>query len=193
MTCSVTVSVDGFIAGPNQSLDHPIGERGQLLHRWMFEQPEGNAAELAAIVSAGAFIMGRNMFSPGRGDWDETWRGWWGEDPPYHAPVFVLTHHPREPLAMQGGTTFNFVSDGIYAALAQAQAAAGSRTVSIAGGGATVNQYLATGLIDELSLHIAPFTLGSGVRLFEGVDVQLEPVETRFTDLVTHVRYRVIR
>jgi len=193
VTCSVTVSVDGFIAGPNQSLDHPIGELGQLLHRWMFEQPEGNAAELAAIVSAGAFIMGRNMFSPGRGDWDETWRGWWGEDPPYHAPVFVLTHHPREPLAMQGGTTFNFVSDGIYAALAQAQAAAGSRTVSIAGGGATVNQYLATGLIDELSLHIAPFTLGSGVRLFEGVDVQLEPVETRFTDLVTHVRYRVIR
>ena len=134
VTCSITVSVDGFVAGPRQSLDNPIGEGGGRLHRWMFEQPEGNAAELAALTSAGAYIMGRNMFGPGRGEWDESWRGWWGDEPPYHAPVFVLTHHEREPLRMQGGTTFTFVTDGTGSALAQARAAAGDRSVAIAGG-----------------------------------------------------------
>ena len=191
VTCSLTVSVDGFVAGPGQNLDNPLGERGGLLHRWMFEQPEANAAELAAQTSAGAYVMGRNMFGPGRGDWDDSWRGWWGEDPPYHAPVFVLTHHRREPLMMRGGTTFTFVTDGIESALAQARAAAGGRAIAIAGGAATVNQYLAAGLIDELWLHIAPVTLGRGERLFEGADVSLEPADARHTDLVTHVRYRV--
>src|SRR5215831_12584936 len=107
VTCDIGMSVDGFVAGPNQSADDPIGEKGHSLHRWMFEQREENAEVIASIVAAGAFIMGRNMFSPGRGDWDEQWTGWWGEDPPYHAPVFVLTHHARVPVEMRGGTTFN--------------------------------------------------------------------------------------
>jgi len=191
--CSITISVDGFVAGPRQNLDNPLGERGESLHRWMFEQREVNADEVSVQTSAGAYVMGRNMFSPGRGGWDETWRGWWGEDPPYHAPVFVLTHHARGPLAMQGGTTFNFVTDGIESALTQARAAANGRTVLIAGGAATVNQYLAAGLIDDLWLHIAPITLGSGERIFDGADVRLEPVDCRHTDLVTHVRYRVLK
>jgi dihydrofolate reductase len=191
--CSITTSVDGFVAGPRQNLDNPLGERGELLHRWMFEQPEVNAAEIRSQTSAGAYIMGRNMFGPGRGEWDGTWRGWWGEEPPYHAPVFVLTRHPREPLAMQGGTTFNFVTDGIESALTQARAAAEGQTVLIAGGASAVNQYLAAGLIDDLWLHIAPMTLGSGERLFDGADVRLRPVDCRHTDLVTHVRYRILQ
>jgi dihydrofolate reductase len=191
VTCSITVSVDGFVAGPAQSLDNPIGERGGQLHRWMFEQPETNAPELAGLTSACAYIMARNMFGPGRGEWDDSWRGWWGEEPPYYAPVFVLTHHQREPLTMQGGTTFTFVTDGIESALVQARAAASGRTVAIAGGVSTVNQYLAAGLIEELWLHIAPITLGAGERLFDGADVKLEPADARHTDLVTHVRYRV--
>jgi dihydrofolate reductase len=154
--------------------------------------PEANAAEIAALTSAGAYIMGRNMFGPGRGAWDEDWRGWWGEEPLYHAPVFVLSHRPRDPLTMQGGTTFTFVTDGIETALARARAAAGDGTVAIAGGAATVNQYLAAGLVDELWLHIAPLTLGVGERLFDGVDLTLEPVAARHTGLVTHVRYRVL-
>jgi dihydrofolate reductase len=192
VTCGITVSVDGFAAGPRQSLDHPLGEGGDRLHRWQFEQPEANAAEIAAFTSAGAYIMGRNMFGPGRGPWDETWRGWWGEDPPYHAPVFVLSHRPREPLTMHGGTTFTFVSGGVEAALAQARAAAGDGTVAIAGGAATVNRYLAAGLVDELWLHIAPITLGAGERLFGGIGLTLEPIAARHTDRVTHVRYRLL-
>jgi dihydrofolate reductase len=191
--CAITMSVDGFVAGPHQTFDNPLGERGELLHRWMFEQPEVNAEEIRANVSAGAYVMGRNMFASGRGEWDPAWRGWWGEDPPYHAPVFVLTHYPREPLTMQGGTTFNFVTDGIESALTQARAAANGRYVLIAGGAATVNQYLAAGLIDDLWLHIAPMTLRGGERLFDGADVQLQPVDARHTDLATHVRYRVNR
>jgi dihydrofolate reductase len=193
VTCGITVSVDGFVAGPRQSQEHPLGEGSERLHRWMFEQPEASAPEIAALTSAGAYIMGRNMFGPDRGAWDEGWRGWWGEEPPYHAPVFVLSHRPRDPLTMQGGTTFTFVTAGIEAALARARQAASQDTVSIAGGAATVNQYLAAGLIDELWLHIAPITLGAGERLFDGVDLALEPVEARNTDLVTHVRYRVLR
>jgi dihydrofolate reductase len=193
VTCGITVSVDGFAAGPRQSREDPLGEGGERLHRWMFEQPDANAAEIAALTSARAYIMGRNMFGPDRGAWDEGWRGWWGEEPPYHAPVFVLGHRPRDPLTMQGGTTFTFVTGGIEAALARAREAAGQGQVSIAGGAATVNQYLAAGLIDELWLHIAPITLGAGERLFDGVDLALEPVAARNTDLVTHVRYRVPR
>jgi dihydrofolate reductase len=193
VTCDLTISLDGFAAGPNQSLAEPLGEGGELLHRWQFEEPEPNAAWLDGILAAGAYIMGRNMFA-GPGTWAEEWRGWWGEEPPYHAPVFVLTHHPREPLVMEGGTTFNFVNDGIESALAQAREAAGSKDVAIAGGAQTARQYLAAGLIDELRLHTAPMVLGAGERLFDGVaDLKLEPTEVRGTRLVTHVRYRVIR
>jgi dihydrofolate reductase len=191
----MAMSIDGFTAGPNQRLDEPFGDgvRGRL-HRWMFEEPEANAAALDAIGASGAYVMGRNMFGPGRGAWDEEWKGWWGAEPPYHAPVFVLTHHPREPLAMEGGTTFTFVTDGIESALAQAHEAAGDADVAIAGGAETVNQYLAAGLIDELRLHVAPVVLGAGERLFDGVsDVTLEPFEVSGNDLVTHLTYRVVR
>jgi dihydrofolate reductase len=191
----MAMSVDGFVAGPNQSMDNPLGEGVEgHLHRWMFEEPDANASEIEAMTSAGAFIMGRNMFGPGRGAWDEEWKGWWGEEPPYHGPVFVLTHHERAPLTMQGGTTFTFVTDGIETALAKAQAAAGNANVAIAGGAATVNQYLAAGLLEELRLHVAPVLLGAGERLFEGVgNVSLDPLEVRHTGLVTHLSYRVLR
>ncbi len=195
VTCDLTVSLDGFLAGPNQSMTEPLGVNGELLHRWQFEEAESNAAEVEGILAAGAYIMGRNMFAgPGPGAWDEDWRGWWGEEPPYHAPVFVLTHHSREPLQMQGGTTFNFVTDGIESALTQAREAAGGKDVAIAGGAKTVQQYLSAGLIDELRLHTAPMLLGSGERLLDGVaNLTLEPTEVRGTRLVTHVRYTVIR
>lgn len=136
--------------------------------------------------------MGRNMFGPVRGAWDRQWKGWWGDNPPYHAPVFVLTHHPRDPQPMDGGTTFHFVTDGIESALRQAREAAGGRNVSIHGGATTINQYLAAGLIDELRLHIVPFTLGAGTRLFAGVpSLNLEQVESRAANSVTHVTYRI--
>ncbi|MHA7291543.1 dihydrofolate reductase family protein [Arthrobacter sp. MDT3-24] len=192
VTCDLTISLDGFVAGPNQSPAEPLGENGELLHRWMFEEPEANAAAIEGILEAGAYIMGRNMFA-GPGAWDEDWRGWWGEEPPYHAPVFVLTHQPRKPLQMQGGTTFNFVTDGIESALAQAREAAGSKDVAIAGGAKTAQQFLSAGLIDELRLHTAPMLLGAGERLLDGVaNLTLEPTEVSGTGLVTHVRYRVI-
>jgi dihydrofolate reductase len=198
VTCDMSISVDGFTAGPNQTREKPfgdgVGDDGQRLHRWMFEGAEENAAEIEAITAAGAYVMGRNMFGPGRGDWDLDWKGWWGDDPPYHAPVFVLTHHPREPLVMQGGTTFTFVTDGIESALAHARAASGAADVAIAGGAATVNQYLAAGSIEELRLHVAPVVLGVGERLFDGVgDIGLERVDVSGTDLVTHLTYRVLR
>jgi dihydrofolate reductase len=199
VTCDMAMSVDGYVAGPNQSADNPFGDGvghrlHEWMHKWMFEAADENAAEIAAITAAGAYIMGRNMFSPGRGEWDETWQGWWGPEPPYHAPVFVLTHHPRASLTMQGGTTFTFVTDGIESALAQARAAAGDEDVAIAGGAATVNQYLASGVIDELRLHVAPVILGAGERLFDGVgDVELEPLDVRRTDFVTHLAYRARR
>ena len=193
VTCDIAMSIDGFVAGPNQSLADPIGEGGDRLHRWMFEEPDANAAAIDAITSAGAYIMGRNMFGPGRGGWDEEWKGWWGDEPPYHAPVFVVTHHPRAPLPMQGGTTFYFVTDGVESALALAREAADDRTVAVAGGAATVNQYLAAGLIDELRLHVAPVLLGAGERLFEGVgDPNLELLDTSGTELVAHLTYRIV-
>jgi len=192
VTCDSGVSLDGFSAGPDQTRENPLGKGGERMHRWMFEQPEANKAERDAIVEAGAYIMGRHMFCPDRGEWDLDWRGWWGEDPPYHAPVFVLGHREREPLEMEGGTTFHFVTDGIEAAMERAKEAAGDRTVSIAGGASTVQQYLRAGLIDELRLHIAPVILGSGERLLDGVgDLKLEQIAVTSSELVTHITYRV--
>src|SRR5690242_13865136 len=157
ITCDLSVSIDGFVTGPNQRLDAPFGDGiGERLHTWMFSTPDENAAEIAAITKAGAFVMGRNMFTPGRGDWDLDWTGWWGPEPPYHAPVFVLTHHPRESVEMAGGTTFHFVTGGFDEAFRRAVEAAGEKDVSIAGGAATVNQALSAGVIDELRLHITP-------------------------------------
>ncbi|GAA2974254.1 dihydrofolate reductase family protein [Actinokineospora diospyrosa] len=193
ITCDMAMSIDGFVAGPNQSLDAPLGEGvGDDLHRWMFEAAEDNAAELAEITAAGAFIMGRNMFAPDRGDWDLSWTGWWGAEPPYHAPVFVLSHHEREDLAMEGGTTFHFVTGGITEALSRAKTAAGDKSISIAGGASTVNQFLAAGLIEELRLHIAPVVLGQGERLFTEVGrINLTPTAVRHTPLVTHLSYTI--
>jgi dihydrofolate reductase len=193
--CHVSISADGYVAGRGQTREKPFGDGPvDRLHSWMFDTPEESTAERDHIVSAGAFVMGRNMFGPIRGEWDTGWTGWWGDDPPYHAPVFVLTHHPREPLTMQGGTTFTFVTDGIHSALDQARKAAGDRDVAIAGGAATVNQYLAAGLVDELHTHIAPVTVGAGERIFDGVPpLHLEIVAARGASLATHVTYRVLR
>jgi dihydrofolate reductase len=192
VTCDLSVSADGFVAGPDQSFDQPIGVGGMPLHQWHFDA-QGLAKEIvdAWLTTPGAHVMGRNMFDPGRGPWDPAWRGWWGEDPPYHTPVFVLTHHPHDPIPMEGGTTFHFVTAGIESALEQAAAAAGERPVAIAGGASTVNQYLAAGLVDELHLHISPVVLGRGERLFEGVErLGMEPVQVQSTPGVAHIRYR---
>jgi dihydrofolate reductase len=205
VTCQISVSLDGYVAGPDQSLENPIGRGGMRLHEWAFatdawrEQhgEEGGERSVDSEVAAevmqgiGAFVMGRKMFGDVR---DPSWRGWWDEDPPFHAPVYVLTHHEREPLEMQGGTTFHFVTSGIEAALEQARAAAGEQNVSIAGGASTVNQYLAAGLLDELYLHVVPVVLGGGERLFEDVgDPTLEPVKVVASPAVTHVKYRIVR
>jgi dihydrofolate reductase len=196
--CDITISADGYSAGLNQTAERPFGDdggdgTGDKLHAWMFDTPEENRAEVDQMTAAKAFIMGRNMFGPVRGEWDRQWNGWWGDDPPFHAPVFVLTHHAREPQPMDGGTTYYFVTDGIESALAQARAAAGDGGVAIHGGATTINQYLAAGLIDELRLHIVPLTLGAGTRLFEGVPpLKLEQVKSRAASSVTHVTYRVL-
>jgi dihydrofolate reductase len=193
VTADISVTLDGYGAGPNQRLEAPFGDIDEdRLHSWMFAHADESAAEIAAITEALAYIMGRNMFSPGRREWDLTWKGWWGEEPPYHAPVFVLTHHEREPLPMKGGTTFNFVTDGIVSALDHARAAAGSGNVAIAGGATTINQYLAAGLIDELRLHIVPFAAGvsGGSRIFDGVPpTKFDVAAARHTPYVTHLTY----
>ena len=188
----LAVSLDGVAAGRNQSREHPFGpEVGERLGTWMFEHSEENQAEIDAIVDAGAFVMGRHMFGADRGDWDLDWQGWWGPEPPYHGPVFVLAHRPRPDLVMEGGTIFHFVTDGPEAALERARAAAGTRDVSIAGGPGTTNVFLALNLIDELRLHIVPITLGEGIRVFDEVpDLTLVPVSSRTTPHVTHVSWR---
>ena len=178
------------------------------LHHWVFETAswraqhgQGGGSRTAdsevldeVVENVGAYIMGRKMFGGGPGPWDETWKGWWGENPPYHVPVFVLTHHARAPLPMQGGTTFNFVTEGIDAALQQARSAAGEKDIAIAGGARTVQQYLAAGKLDELYLHIVPIILGAGERLLENVgDPTLEPVKVIASPAVTHVKYRIGR
>lgn len=183
---NVSVSIDGFAAGPNQDLEHPLGAGAERLHTWIFETKFGRAmigAEggtegadndllVAGDTGIGATVIGRNMFGPVRGDWpDEQWRGWWGDDPPYHHPVFVLTHHARAPLEMSGGTTFYFVTDGADAALARAQDAAGGKDVRVGGGAATIRQYVQAGRIDEMHLAIVPVLLGRGESIFDGLDL----------------------
>lgn len=208
VTCNISISLDGFVAGPNQSPENPLGEGGEGLHEWAFAtegwrkahgQEGGEPGADSELVkelnkTVGAYVMGRKMFGGGDGPWDESWTGWWGDDPPYHVPVFVLTHHAREPLPMEGGTTFTFVTDGIESALEQARAAAGDGDVAVPGGAQAIQQYLAAGLLDELQLHIVPVLLGGGERLLENVgDPKLEPVEVIASPAVTHVKYRVAR
>jgi len=196
-TCHMSMSLDGFVAGPNQSRENPLGVGGIEVHRWHLGEPVHDAdvqARDMLLRPRGAYVMGRNMYGPIRGPWDEDWRGWWGDEPPYHAPVFVLTHHPHEPIEMEGGTTFHFVTEGFDAAFEQARAAAGDRGVDIAGGASTVRQALNAGVVDELVLDFAPILLGSGERLFDGVgDPGLEPVEVLHSPLATHIRYRINR
>ncbi|GAA1986737.1 hypothetical protein GCM10009718_25210 [Isoptericola halotolerans] len=196
VTCDLSVSLDGYAAGPRPTRERPFGDvvgTGEVLHGWMFDHAPDHADEIARIVDAGAFVMGRRMFGPDSGPWDLGWRGWWGEDPPYHAPVFVLTHHERDPLPMEGGTTFHFVTGGLREAVARARDAAGTRDVAVAGGVTTVNACLAAGLIDELRLHVSPVVLDipGGVRLFDGVGrIGLEATDVRHTPEVTHLTYR---
>ncbi|WP_040166432.1 dihydrofolate reductase family protein [Microbacterium gorillae] len=192
VTADMAVSLDGYTAGLGQTLETPFGEGAlEPLTSWM--QEDENAPEVAAVVGAQAYIMGRNMFGPDRGEFDLDWQGWWGPEPPYHAPVFVLSHHEREPLVLQG-TTFTFVTEGIERALELAREVAGpDGRIDIAGGACTVNQYLAAGHVDELRLHICPVVLGAGERLSVGVEgFRLEQLGGRVASSVVHVRYRVI-
>jgi len=199
------VSLDGYGAGPEQSLENPMGQGGRGLHQWAFptrtfQAMFGNAGGTQGVdddyarrsmEGFGAFILGRNMFAPSRGAWaDDGWKGWWGDDPPYHAPTFILTHHPRDPIEMGGGTTFHFVTDGIEAVLDEARAAAGTRDVKIGGGVATLRQYLAARLIDEVHFAVSPVLLGRGEAVFAGLDLPAlgyEVTERAATDLATHV------
>ena len=193
VTADHSISLDGFTAGPDQTRDDPLGTRGEELHTWMFEAEEDHRAERAAVLEASAYVMGRNMFA-GPGEWDPDWRGWWGEEPPYHGPVFVVTHQQRDPLPMEGGTTFHFVNDGIEDALDRAKEAAGDGSVSIAGGAQTLRQCLAAGLVDELRLHLSPIVLGAGERLFDGLTgVRFEPIAVRHHPLASHLTYKVGR
>jgi dihydrofolate reductase len=206
---NITMSLDGYAAGPDQSEENPLGVGGMDLHQWFFPLKEfremhgeqgGEVNASSPVVrerrtNMGVTIMGRNMFGPVRGPWpDESWRGWWGEDPPYHHPVFVLTHHAREPLAMEGGTTFYFVTDGIESALAQAKDAAEGADVWLAGGASVANQYLAARLVDEIDISIAPVILGGGARLFGGLEggaLNLKQIRTVDAPGVTHIKYEV--
>jgi dihydrofolate reductase len=202
---SFSISVDGFGAGPNQSLENPLGVGGLGLHSWSFptqtfQKMHGNGGGTTGIDddfaargfnNIGAWILGRNMFGPIRGPWpDMNWKGWWGDNPPYHTPVFVLTHHPREPIAMEGGTTFHFVTDGIVSALERARYAAHGLDVRIGGGVATIQQYLRAGLIDEMHIAISPILLGTGEELFSDIDMLAlgyQCVEHVSSSIATHV------
>jgi dihydrofolate reductase len=192
----MSISLDGFVAGPDQSADNPLGIGGRDLHLWHLNPEDPVDVEFTKNLLApkGAYVMGRNMFGPIRGDWEGDWRGWWGDEPPYHAPVFVMTHYEREPIEMDGGTTFHFVTGGFDDALAQAKEAAGDMEVDIAGGASAVRQGLAANAIDELVLDIAPVLLHRGERIFdETTNPKLELVESVHSPKVTHVRYRVLR
>ncbi len=204
----ISMSLDGFVAGPSQGLENPLGIGGMRLHEWVFplttwrasqglEGGEVNASSPVveeSTANIGATVMGRNMFGGYPGPWDtnKPWRGWWGDDPPYHHPVFVLTRYPRESFAMEGGTTFNFVTDGIESALDQARRAAGGQDVSLAGGANAAQQYLKAGLVDEMEIHLVPTLLGSGERLFDGLGDDLhglELVRTVATPQVVHLKF----
>jgi dihydrofolate reductase len=205
----LSMSLDGFVAGPDQSVDNPLGEGGMQLHEWAVklaawrgmhgeEGGEVNASTEVfeeAVDNIGAVVMGRNMFGGGPGPWGkDPWKGWWGDEPPFHVPVFVLTHHEREPLEMQGGTTFTFVTDGIESALEQAKEAADDKDVSLGGGANAGQQYMAAGLLDEMWLHVVPVLLGDGARLFDqgaGAGAKLEQVRAIEAPGVTHLEYRV--
>src|SRR5688572_820864 len=212
LRCSITTSLDGCVAGPNQSVDNPLGEGGLALHEWAiptktFRALHGDAGGgetginddvlREGFENIGATIMGRNMFGPVRGPWGpDPWKGWWGDEPPFRHPVFVLTHHARDPLPMQGGTTFHFVTDGIESALTQAQKAATGRDVTLGGGASIIQQYLAAGLLDEIEIHIVPLLLGAGARLLDNIDVRkvkLEPMRTIAGPGVAHLKYRVLK
>ena len=210
LRCDISISLDGFVAGPNQSEENPLGEGGERLHDWVVPLAawreahghEGGAVNESARIleesreNVGAGVMGRNMFGPiGGGPWrDDEWKGWWGDEPPYRYPVFILTHHPRDPVEMQGGTTYHFVTDGIDSALAQARDAAGGKDVMLWGGAEAANQYLAAGLLDELELHVVPLLLGGGARLFDGLGpaVRLEQVRAVEAPGVTHLKYAAV-
>jgi dihydrofolate reductase len=207
----ITMSLDGFIAGPNRTVDQPLGEGGERLHEWAYGLaswreshglPGGETNADSEILEEslrdiGAVLMGRGMFGGGAGPWgDDPWGGWWGDDPPFRVPVFVLTHHARERVVKEGGTTFTFVTEGVEAAVEQALAAAGGKDVSVAGGANVAQQLLAAGFIDELQIHIAPMLLGDGVRLFDGFgpdSVQLEGIRAIHSPAVTHLKYRVVK
>ena len=210
LRCHISISLDGFVAGPNQTQENPLGEGGERLHGWAASLAawreahghQGGAVNASARIveesreNIGAGVMGRNMFGPvGGGPWDDAeWKGWWGENPPYHYPVFILTHHARGPAEMEGGTTFHFVTDGIESALDQARRAANGKDVMLWGGAQVVDQYLAAGLLKELELHVVPVLLGSGARLFDNLgdaEVHLEQVRAVEAPGVTHLKYRV--
>jgi dihydrofolate reductase len=206
----ISVSLDGYVAGPDQSVENPLGVGGEDLHQWVIELEawrrqhglEGGEVNASTPVveevqaNVGATVMGRNMFGGGPGPWreDPPWKGWWGDNPPFHTPVFVLTHHPREPLEMEGGTTFIFVTEGIESALEQAKEAAGDMDVLIGGGANVVQQYLAAGMVDEFDLHSVPILLRGGERLLENVgNLKVEQVRAIEGPGVTHSKYRVVR
>ena len=210
LICDISTSLDGFVAGPNATLEEPLGAGGVVLHEWAFaatswreshglEGGEKNADSdmiEESVGATGAVVMGRKMFSGGEGPWENDPRadGWWGDDPPFHVPVFVLTHHARKPKIMEGGTTFNFVTDGIETALEQARVAAGDKDVALAGGASVVQQYLKAGLLDELQIHLAPVLLADGTSLFERLDIEplgLEATRVVASPSVTHLRFRV--
>jgi dihydrofolate reductase len=209
---NITMTLDGYVAGPNQSVENPLGEGGERMHEWLFnlktfreiqgypgdgETGTNDEVLREAFQNVGATIMGRNMFGGGPGEWaGDAWKGWWGDNPPYHTPVFVLTHHPREPQPMQGGTTFFFVTDGIESALEQARQAAGSKDVVLGGGASVAQQYLAAGLLEEVQINLVPMLLAGGARLLDNLPVskvRLEPVRTIAGPGVTHLKYRLVK
>ena len=195
VTSHMSISLDGFVAGPDQSEENPLGVDGMKLHRWHLNDPKHQVDQAFTdrlLGPRGAYIMGRNMFGPVRGEWGNSdWRGWWGSEPPYHAPVFVLTHYPHDPITMEGGTIFYFV-DGFDAALAEAMEQAGDRAIDVAGGASAVRQALQTGCLDELVLDLVPVVLGSGERIFDDLsELPAEPVEVATSPLATHIVYRI--
>lgn len=197
----MSISADGYVAGPGQCQQHPLGVGGEALHAWHLgpdrDHPTNREVVSEMLDGMGATIMGRNMFGPIRGPWgDSDWQGWWGEEPPYHCPVFVLTHHPHHPIELRGGTTFHFVTDGIEAAYAQAEEAASGAPISIAGGASCARQAIAAGLVDEIDLQVNPIILGSGERLLDGFEAGTPALKLdRVLEApgVVHIRYRVIR